>query len=71
MIYKSAERDRRANIKVMDIYAAKLATAALDIQPQSIGTSLLPLATWMDLSLRVEEKQYDYRISESYDQITY
>jgi Kyakuja-Dileera-Zisupton transposase len=57
-----AENERRNNVKVMDIYAAKLAETPSDRRhpasgnPTS-GTPAPPLNSWMELSLRVEEKQ--------------
>jgi hypothetical protein len=55
---ESAELNRRNDITVMNIYAAKLADiehpASSMIIPPAAG---LPLGVWMDLSLAVEEKQ--------------
>ena len=48
-----AEKDRRENIKVMDIYAAKLDVSQSDTRHSETSTT----PSWIDLSLRVEEKQ--------------
>jgi len=53
---ENAERNRREDLTVMDIYAANLATP-LDNQQSAAGTPNSPLVPWMELSLKVEEKQ--------------
>ena len=57
---ENAETDRKYDITVMDIYAAKLAgtgtgTGTRDTAP---GNTHTKLDSWMELSLAVEEKQY-------------
>lgn len=53
---KMAESIRRQDVKVMEIYAAKLAESP-NAQQSSTGSQLSPLGAWMELSLAVEEKQ--------------
>jgi hypothetical protein len=53
-----AESNRSQDLKVMDIYAAKLAKPSLDTRHQpGPGTPVTLLNAWMELSLGVEEKQ--------------
>lgn len=54
---KLAEVSRRDDVKVMDIYAAKLAQAPLDNRSPASGTPAPRSDSWMELSLGVEEKQ--------------
>src|SRR5271163_1181360 len=53
---KKAETIRRQDVKVMEIYAAKLAGSPNTLQ-SSTGSQSSPLGSWMELSLAVEEKQ--------------
>src|SRR5271168_1608895 len=55
-IIKKAETIRRQDVKVMEIYAAKLAGSPNTLQ-SSTGSQSSPLGSWMELSLAVEEKQ--------------
>ena len=52
-----AESNRRQDVKVMDIYAAKLAQSPADTRQPASGLQASPLSSWMELSLAVEEKQ--------------
>lgn len=52
-----AEANRRKDVSVMDIYAAKLTESAGKNKEPAFGISVGPLDTWMELSLGVEEKQ--------------
>jgi hypothetical protein len=54
---KKAEIDRRGDVKVMDVYAAKLAETPMDIRQPTTGRQVSQLDSWMELSLAVEEKQ--------------
>lgn len=54
---KLAEVSRRDDVKVMDIYAAKLAQAPSDNRSPASGTPAPRSDSWMELSLGVEEKQ--------------
>jgi hypothetical protein len=53
-----AEGNRKSDITAMDIYAAKLPDPVLNCRdPTTSGIPRSPLASWMELSLAVEEKQ--------------
>jgi hypothetical protein len=52
-----AENNRRNDITVMNIYAAKLVQESSDIQQPASGMPVSPLDSWMELTLGVEEKQ--------------
>lgn len=54
---ESAERRRKFDITAMDIYAAKLEDSTQHPEPASGTSPKTQLASWMDLSLTVEEKQ--------------
>ena len=54
---EAAEENRKHDKTAMDIYAAKLATTPSDSQQPATGMPLSPLASWMELSLGVKEKQ--------------
>lgn len=54
---EKAEENRRNDITVMNIYAAKLAEKTSNIEPPASGMPVLPLDSWMELALGVEEKQ--------------
>jgi hypothetical protein len=54
---KAAERNRKYDVTAMDIYAAKLPNSHLDTRHPEPGRPTTPLASWMELSLTVEEKQ--------------
>ena len=54
---EKAEKEWRDNIKVMDIYAAKLTALPLDTWHSASSMTMSPSASWMELSLKVEEKQ--------------
>ena len=55
---EAAEIDRRNDVTVMDIYAAKLTGSDTGGRPPAAGTCETQLGSWMELSLAVEEKQY-------------
>jgi hypothetical protein len=55
---EAAETNRKYDITAMDIYAAKLAGSEADNRQPASGTPRPQLASWMELSLAVEEKQY-------------
>jgi hypothetical protein len=57
---KKAEACRRQDVAVMNIYAAKLATSPSDTPQPAAGIQALPLDSWMELSLGVEDKQSVY-----------
>ena len=52
-----AEANRKNDLSVMDIYAAKLAPANTDSRQPATGMPLSPSESWMELALGVEEKQ--------------
>jgi hypothetical protein len=52
-----AEIKRRDDIKVMDIYAAKLAEKPSEPRRPAPSTTVSSLNSWMELSLGVEQKQ--------------
>ena len=54
---KRAESNRRQDIKVMDIYTAKLAEDPADNRQPASEIPRTPLSSWMELSLAVEGKQ--------------
>ena len=54
---KRAESNRRQDVKVMDIYAAKLDEDPADNRQLASEIPRTPLSSWMELSLAVEGKQ--------------
>lgn len=56
---EEAELNRKYDIASMDIYAAKLEETNHEAGHPAPGTSGSTLSSWMELSLAVEEKQYD------------
>lgn len=57
---KNAEAGRRQDVAVMNIYAAKLAKSPSETPAPAAGIPALPLDSWMELSLGVEDKQSVY-----------
>ena len=54
---KRVESNCRQDIKVMDVYAAKLAKDLADNRQPASETPRTPLSSWMELSPAVEGKQ--------------
>lgn len=54
---ESAEKMRKFDVSAMDIYAAKLPDNPIGTRHTVAGNPSSPLASWMELALKVEEKQ--------------